>query len=579
VRLIDALAIIRGPLAENAPLLRLFLACSFTPLHFQTFLAAGLRERSPLERAEVTTGLFGDLAGSIERLQVADCDVLVVVIEWQDLDLRLGIRNLGGWRVADLPDIVSSAERMIARLEKAIRSAAASIPTYVSLPTLPFPPLFTAPAQQASVYELQMRQSVSSFAISLATHSRIHILNAQQLDECSPPATRLDVQSELLSGFPYQLPHASAIAEMLAALIRNAAPKKGLITDLDDTLWAGILGENGVEGISWHFDQQAHIHGLYQQLLASLASAGILTAVASKNDPALVDQAFEREDLLIGKQSLYPIDVHWGPKSESVRRILKTWNVGPDAAVFIDDSPMELAEVNAAFPEIECLLFPKDDYQAVWQLLRRLRGLFGKTVVSEEDSIRLDSIRAAASLHHSSNGEGTSLDSFLQDAQATVAVTLGKEKNDHRAFELINKTNQFNLNGKRLNETSWAAYLNDPTTFLMTVSYEDKFGALGKIAVLLGRIQGTTARINYWVMSCRAFSRRVEQQSLSWLFENFRLQEICFDYQQTDRNKPIQDLLSSITAAPLTGDVRVSRTSFFDKCPPLFHQAKAIVNG
>lgn len=578
MKLIDALAVIRRPLPKDAPLLRVSLACGFTPLHLQTFLAAALRERPPLERIEVTTGLFGDLAGNIENIQPAACDVLVAIIEWQDLDLRLGVRNLGGWRVAQLPDIVKSARRMLVRLEKAILTAAASLPTYISLPTLPLPPLFTTPSQQASACELELRQAVSSFAASLATQSRLRILSASHLDEISPPSNRFDLQSELSAGFPYGLSHASAVAELLASLIRNSSAKKGLITDLDDTLWSGILGENGVDGISWHLDQKAPIHGLYQQFLASLASAGILTAVASKNDTALVQQAFERDDLLIDKQSLYPIDVHWGPKSESVRRILKTWNVAADSVVFIDDSPMELAEVKAVFPDMECLVFPKTDYQAFWQLLRRLRDTFGKTIVSEEDSIRLESIRAAAALHNSSNGEGTSPDSFLQDVQANVTISFGKEKEDHRAFELVNKTNQFNLNGKRLTESSWMAYLNDPATFVMTVSYDDKYGALGKIAVLLGRMQGKAAAIDSWVMSCRAFSRRIEHQCLSWLFENFSLQEITFAYQPTDRNKPLQDFLASMTTTPLSSDVRVSRADFSEKCPPLFHQAKATVN-
>jgi FkbH-like protein len=581
MKLIDALTIIKRPVPENAPLLRVFLACGFTPLHLKTFLSAGLRERSPVERIEVSPGLFGDLAGNIERLQPADYDAMMTVIEWQDFDLRLGIRNLGGWRVADLPDIIHSAERMAIRLEKAIRGVAESIPTVVSLPTLPLPPLFTTPSRQASANEMRLRKTVTALGASLAEHSRICILGAQQLGEISPLAGRLDVQSELLSGFPYQLSHASALADLLAALIRSAIPKKGLITDLDDTLWAGILGEIGVDGISWHLDQQSHLHGLYQQFLASLASAGILTAVASKNEPALVEQAFEREDLLIGKQSLYPIDVHWGPKSESVRRILKTWNIAADAVVFVDDSPMELAEVKAAVPEIECLLFPKADYQAFWQLMRRLRDLFGKSVVSEEDALRLDSIRAAETLRHASNGEGTSLDSFLQDAQATIAINFGKDKEDRRAFELINKTNQFNLNGKRLTEAAWAAYLGAPETFLMTVNYEDKYGALGKIAILLGRMDGTTAKIDHWVMSCRAFSRRIEHHSLSWLFENFPLQNILFAYQPTDRNGPTQDFFASILPRPLTSELRIKRNEFFERCPPLFHNtnAKAAVNG
>jgi len=578
MKLIDALAIARRPAAEDVSQLKVFLACGFTPLHLETFLTAALSDRSPLERAEITTGLFGDLAGNIERIQSGECDVLVVLIEWQDLDPRLGIRSLGGWRVADLADIVNSAERMMGRLEKAILDITISVPTYISLPTLPFPPLFATPNHQASDYELRLRESSSRFAASLASQGRIRIISGQQLDEMSPVATRLDIQSELSSGFPYRLAHASAIAELIAALIRNPTPKKGLITDLDDTLWFGILGEDGIHGISWHLDQQTHIHGLYQQFLASLASAGVLAAVASKNDLALVEQAFARADLLIAKKSLFPIEVHWGPKSESVRRILKTWNVAADSVIFIDDSPMELAEVKAAFPEMECLVFPKSDPQAFWQLLRRLRELFGKPLVSDEDSIRLQSIRAAAALPSSSNGDSNSLDSFLQDAQATVVFTFGKQKDDHRAFELINKTNQFNLNGKRLNETSWTAYLNDPATFLMTVTYEDKYGPLGKIAVLLGRVQGTVAKINYWVMSCRAFSRRIEQQCLNWLFEEFGPEEILLDYRQTDRNKPIHDFLSSISATPLDGDVRISRARFIEQCPSLFHQIKATIN-
>jgi len=89
---------------------------------------------------------------------------------------------------------------------------------------------------------------------------------------------------------------------------------------------------------------------------------------------------------------------------------------------------------------------------------------------------------------------------------------------------------------------------------------------------------GKAATIDYWVMSCRAFSRRIEHQCLGWLFENLDLQEIGFAYQPTDRNKPIQDFLAGIAATPLPTDVRVSRADFAEKCPPLFHQAKATVN-
>ena len=145
---------------------------------------------------------------------------------------------------------------------------------------------------------------------------------------------------------------------MLADLIQPRPAKKGLITDLDDTLWRGLLGEEGVAGISWDLDRHSHIHALYQQTLRALAESGVLIAVASKNDPALVTEALARRDLLLPKDCLFPIEVNWKAKSQSVYRILEAWNINADAVVFVDDSPIELAEVQSLFPAIKCLRFP-----------------------------------------------------------------------------------------------------------------------------------------------------------------------------------------------------------------------------
>jgi FkbH-like protein len=579
VNLIEALEILKQPVPENGHPLRAFLACGFTPRHLQTFLAAHLRERLPQRRVEVRTGLFGDLAGNIERLEGSSCDVVSVVIEWHDLDLRLGIRSLGGWRTADLPDIVKSANQAVARLEQALRRVSAAIPTCVCMPTLPIPPVFTTPTHQAGGYELQLRQLVASLAASISNEPRIRILNAQRLDEFSPRHARLDVRSELTTGFPYKLPHASTVAELMATLIHNPTPKKGLITDLDDTLWAGILGEVGTDGVSWHLDQHTHMHGLFQQFLDSLASAGVLIAVASKNDRALVEQAFERKDLIISKEDLYPLEVHWARKSESVQRILKTWNIGPEAVVFIDDSPMEVAEVKAAFPETECVVFPKNDYQAIGDLLKRLRDLFGKSVISEEDSIRLKSIRGAEAVRGSVDVADGSLDGFLQGAEASIRFSFGKQAGDRRALELINKTNQFNLNGKRMTESDLLNYLKDPKAFLVTATYEDKYGPLGKIAVLMGRPEGRQLVVDTWVMSCRAFSRRIEHHFLKYLFEKFSADEIVFVYQATARNGPLQEFFAQLLGVPPEIGLRLSRSCFSERTPHLFHQVEEVSCG
>ena len=127
-----------------------------------------------------------------------------------------------------------------------------------------------------------------------------------------------------------------------------------------------------------------------------------MIGVASKNDAGLVEQAFERPDLLLSKEDVFPFVVHWASKTGSIRHILNTWNIAADAAVFIDDNLAEIAEVQAAFPEMTCKLFPRNDPAAIWRLLHELRDLFGKAVVTQEDLLRLGSIRNAESWRNQS---------------------------------------------------------------------------------------------------------------------------------------------------------------------------------
>jgi FkbH-like protein len=367
------------------------------------------------------------------------------------------------------------------------------------------------------------------------------------------------------------------MGELMACHIEYHPPLKGLITDLDDTLWSGIVGEDGVEGISWNIDDNSQLHGVYQQFLSSLAAAGVLIGVASKNDAGLVAQAFERPDLLLSKENVFPLEVHWESKARSIRRILNTWNIAADAAVFIDDSPAEIAEVQAAFPELTCRVFPKNNPAAIWALLHELRDLFGKPFVTQEDLLRLRSIRNSAAWRNESGASQTPSDEFLRSAQARICFECGCI-GDIRAFELVNKSNQFNLNGERYTETEWRQLLADPSAFLLTASYEDKYGALGKIAVLMGTIHVGNVQLRSWVMSCRAFSRRIEHQCIRYLFDELGAVRISFEYLPTARNGPMQDFLKSLSGTPLHASVSLAKEDFFAKAPQLFHRVEVSVH-
>src|SRR5207249_10354101 len=134
----------------------------------------------------------------------------VVVIEWQALDSRLGIRNLGGWRAEQFPDILESVRVALARLEQGLRDVSTSCPIYICMPSLPLPPLFTTATYQAGSYELELRSLITSFAASVSRQPFARVVSSQRLDECSAANARFDLKSEVKTGFPYRLSHASA---------------------------------------------------------------------------------------------------------------------------------------------------------------------------------------------------------------------------------------------------------------------------------------------------------------------------------------------------------------------------------
>lgn len=571
MKISEALQTINGAPAE-APEFKVLLACGFTPLHLQTFLAAHLQRARPARRVVLRTGLFGDLAGTVRPAAVEQVHAVAVAMEWTDLDPRLGYRNLGGWGPREEADIAAQVRSSLTALEQALVRAAGLQPVAVSLPALPLPPAFHPAAAQAGRTQAAIAGAIYEFSSRIAANENIRLVSDQQLAFDSPPAARFDLKSHLITGFPYSLDHASRLGAALAQVIAPPVPKKGLITDLDDTLWKGIAGDAGPDKVFWDLSSHAQLHGLYQQTLSALADQGVLLAVASKNDPAVVEQAFARRDIVLSSDKLFPMEVHWNAKSGSVARILKAWNIGADAVVFVDDSPMELAEVQEAFPAIECLPFPKDDYRAFDGFLRRLRDVFGKPQLSAEDAGRLESIRQASTLNDELASAGTA-DAFLSNLGAAIAIETNAAA-DPRCLELINKTNQFNLNGRRYEKGEWQGAMREPGSFVWAVSYRDKFGPLGTIAVIHGRGQtgeSGTVVVDAWVMSCRAFARRIEYQSLKSLFDRTGANEIVLDFQPTPRNGPCAEFLTEFAGEDSGAPIRLNRAGFLDRCPALFH--------
>ena len=544
---------------QEAARRRISLVCGFEPLHCSTFLQARAMQRFPGERVEVSTGIYDDLAGNIARAKADNGGAVAIVVEWQDLDPRLGLRAAGGWSSAVQRDIEETVAARFDQFAAAIQDVAADVPVVLAGPCLPLPPLGHTVPQQSSRFELHLQQEAAAFRYKTSEIPGVRVAHPA----ATPLGERLDAKMALLAGFPYSLRFADELASVIVDLLYPTAAKKGLIVDLDDTLWRGILGEAGVDGVSWHQEHHSQVHALFQQMLGQLAENGVLLAIASKNDAALVQQALHRPDLLLAADAFFPVVANWDRKSIAVGQILEAWNILPDSVVFVDDNPMELSEVQSVYPDVTALRFTPQDPAAVWTLLTTLRQLFGKPYVHAEDKLRASSIRAGAAVRTATHTHPDGNTEFLGSLAGRVSIDCRAAGADKRSLELINKTNQFNLNGIRITDGEWLEAVRAEGAIVANVSYQDKFGPLGKIAVLLGKRQGDDIVVTSWVMSCRAFSRRIEHHLLASLFQKFDVAGVQFEFRATERNQPLQDFLREAGAHfPEQGPVRISRADF-----------------
>lgn len=546
------------------PEYRLSLCCGFEPLHLTAFLKARIRERlTPAGRgATIGTGRFGDLAGNIERaLAVEDGAPLAVVLDWPDLDPRLGLREAHRPAADDETSILAEAAARLARLETLLTAAAAGRRIALSLPAGPLPPWTPGLPGQATAFVLRLQDRLAALASACAA-AGVRVAAPVEGDP-------RDFRSFLRTGFPYSLPFADALAARLTALLLPPVPKKGLITDLDNTLWMGIVGDDGPGNVHWSIDRRARAHGIYQQFLGALAAQGVLVGVASKNDPEPVAEALGRTDLLLNADALFPVMTGWGHKSASIRRIAETWNIGLDDIVFVDDSPLELAAVRQELPGVECVLFPSGDPVALLETLQTIARQFARESTGEEDRLRAASLRAGAGLSAGAAHSGP--EALLAGLQARLVFDFRREPFDPRALELLNKTNQFNLNGRRWEESDFRRFLASPDALLCVVHYEDRFGPLGKSAVVAGRREGAALRLESWAMSCRAFSRRIEFATLQALYNDSGARTILLDWTATPRNGPVRETLE-LLLGPISdaGLLPLDRELFTARCPRLY---------
>ena len=335
----------------------------------------------------------------------------------------------------------------------------------------------------------------------------------------------------------------AAVADTFLPLLRP--PAKVLALDLDNVLWGGVLGEDGIAGLKIGHDFPGNIYQRIQRHALALKRRGVLLVVLSKNNQADVEQAFSTlPDMPLTLEDFAAVRVNWRDKCANLTEIAQELNLGLDSFVFVDDQAFEREQMRFSLPDVRVLEASEDPLHTL-QLLMACRG-FDVYRVSDEDRRRSPDYAAQAHRHAlESNSEDSQ--GFLHTLQLRAQIATVAETTIPRVVQMLGKTNQFNVTTRRHSEADVRRMLADPANVLLVLSLSDRFGDQGIVglAIALGDPEASIVEIDSFLLSCRAIGRSAEAALWASLLLNVSSMgytALRAEYHRTAKNQQVADL-------------------------------------
>jgi FkbH-like protein len=296
-------------------------------------------------------------------------------------------------------------------------------------------------------------------------------------------------------------------ARLVGALKGRA--KKVLALDLDNTLWGGVVGDDGVDGIRLGPGADGEAHVALQRYAKSLKERGVVLVVVSKNEHANAIEPFQkRPEMALKLDDFAVFRANWNNKADNLKEVAQVLNLGLDSFVFVDDNPAERALVRQLLPMVAVPELPPDPSDYVRALDEQ--AYFEAVTFSEEDKERSQLYRDNA-VRDEAKAKFENLDDFLKSLEMVAEVGPLDAAHLPRMAQLVNKSNQFHLTGTRYSESQLEALAKDPSRRVRYFTLKDKFGDNGLISVVVLEKRGADAHVDTWVMSCRVLSRGMEE--------------------------------------------------------------------
>ena len=331
------------------------------------------------------------------------------------------------------------------------------------------------------------------------------------------------------------------------ALAARGRVVKCVVVDLDNTLWGGVVGDDGVDGIelSAHGDGEAFHR--FQSFLLGLKKRGILLCVCSKNEYAAAIQPFEEHpEMVLRKDDITIFVANWENKAENIKRIRESLEIGYDSIVFLDDNPFERNSVRAILPDVIVPELP-DDPADYTKALAEL-NLFETTSVSAEDSGRADLYHAEFE-RRSAAGAFANFEEYLQSLDMTIEVARFEPSRLSRIAQLLQRSNQFNLTTHRYNERECETMMQDADCIPLYGCLRDRFGDHGLISIIVARPDpaARVLEITDWLMSCRVLARGVEEYLMNHVVgeaSRLYLDVVAGTYIPTAKNAMVKEFFA-----------------------------------
>jgi len=354
---------------------------------------------------------------------------------------------------------------------------------------------------------------------------------------------------------PRYLPiYSEYICRILAA--RLGKSRRCLILDLDNTLWGGVIGDDGIEGILiGNGDPTAEAYLHIQQTALNLRERGIVLAISSKNEESTALLPFKNHpDMLLREEHFAAFQANWSDKASNIRAISEMLSLGLESIVFLDDNPAERMQVRLELPEVAVPELPDDPALYVRTLIAA--GYFEAITYSQEDSKRAsfyqENIKRTRILSESSN-----LDEYLKSLDMEITFSEFDVTGRARIAQLISKSNQFNLTTKRYNEKDVKELEENPLFYTNQIRLKDTFGDNGMISVVICKKNLDTWEIDTWLMSCRVLSRKVELavlQNILMEAKNQGVSKLIGVYSPTARNVIVKHHYEKLGFVKVSGE-------------------------